>query len=216
MLAQTVDLVEVVGNYLGIVVIPIMTIILGQKVFRERKQINKFNMIRFINFCIFLTLSWLLLWEFLYESTPLGDFFIPELIISIETFSLYSFGFGFMITLALAMVTYTNRWESLYYISFFIFAGMFIVFLLGITEITIFLLPYIFAGGVISVVFLYATGFKLRDNGSLGLAIFATLLFPTLVAEKTIVGQVLAIAYPIFGIIFALGYFKLFKDKVVE
>ena len=214
MIGQTIDLVEVVGNYLGIIVIPIMTIILGRKVFRERRQINKFNLIRFINFCIFLTLSWLLLWEFLYESTPLGDVLNPELIISIDTFSLYSFGFGFMITLALAMVTYTNRWESLYYISFFIFAGMFIVFLL--TEIAIFLLPYIFAGGVISVVFLYATGFKLRDNGSLGLAIFATLLFPTLVAEKTIVGQFLTLAYPIFGIIFALGYFKLFKEKGVE
>ncbi len=214
MIAQTVDLVEVVANYLGIIVIPLMTIILGQKVFRERRQINKFNMIRFINFCIFLTLSWLLAWEFLYESTPLGEFLNPDLIISINTFSLYSFGFGFMITLALAMVTYTNRWESLYFISFFIFAGMFIVFLL--TEIAIFLLPYIFTGGVISVVFLYATGFKLRDNSSLGLAIFATLLFPTLVAEKTLVGQILSLAYPIFGIIFALGYFKLFKQKGVE
>jgi len=214
MIAQTVDLVEVVANYLGIIVIPLMTIILGQKVFRERRQINKFNMIRFINFCIFLTLSWLLVWEFLYESTPLGEVLNPELIISINTFSLYSFGFGFMITLALAMVTYTNRWESLYFISFFIFAGMFVVFLL--TEIAIFLLPYIFTGGVISVVFLYATGFRLRDNSSLGLAIFATLLFPTLVAEKTIVGQILSLAYPIFGIIFALGYFKLFKQKGVE
>ncbi len=214
MIAQTVDLVEVVANYLGIIIIPIMTIILGRKVFRERKQIKKLNMIRFINFCIFLTLSWLLIWEFLYESTPLGDFLNPELIISIDTFSLYSFGLGFMITLALAMVAYTNRLESLYFISFFIFAGMFIVFLL--TEIAIFLLPYVFAGGVISVVFLFATSFRLRDNSSLGIAIFATLVFPTLIAEKTIVGQILSLVYPIFGLIFALGYFKLFKEKGVE
>ena len=215
MILQTVDLVEVVANYLGITIIPIMTIILGRKVILERRKINKFNMIRFIIFCIFLTLSWLLMWEFLYESTPLGGVLNYELVKAIYTFSLYSFGIGLMITLALVMMTYINRWESLYYVPFFIFAGMFIVFLL--TEIAIFLIPYIFAGGVIAVVFLFATGLRLKDNSSFGLAIFSTLIFPTLmVAEKTIVGQILSLAYPIFGIIFALGYFKLFKADVVE
>jgi len=215
MILQTVDLVEVVANYLGITIIPIMTIILGRKVILERRKINKFNMIRFIIFCIFLTLSWLLMWEFLYESTPLGGVLNYELVKAIYTFSLYSFGIGLMITLSLVMMTYINRWESLYYVPFFIFAGMFIVFLL--TEIAIFLIPYIFAGGVIAVVFLFATGLRLKDNSSFGLAIFATLIFPTLmVAEKTIVGQILSLAYPIFGIIFALGYFKLFKADVVE
>jgi len=79
MLGQTIDIVQLVGNYLGIIVIPIMTIILGRKVLKERKQINQLNMIRFIIFCIFLTLSWILFWEFLYESTPLGGFLNYEL-----------------------------------------------------------------------------------------------------------------------------------------
>ena len=217
MIEQTVDLVglvELIANYLGIIIIPIMTIILGRKVILERKQIKKLNVIRFFIFCIFLTLSWLLLWEFLYESTPLSDVLNADLIISINTFSFFSFGLGLMITLAISMVSYTNRWESLYYMPFFIYLGMFIVFLL--TEIAIFLLPYVFTGGVIAVVFLFGTGFKLRDNSSLGLAIFATLVFPTLIAEKTIVGQMLSLAYPIFGLIFALGYFKLFKTEVVK
>ena len=217
MLGQTVDIIiELVANYLGIIIIPIMTIILGRKVFLERRQINKFNMIRLIIFCIFLTLSWMLIWEFLYESTPLGDVLNTELIISIDTFSFYSFGLGFMITLALVMMTYTNRWESLYYVPVFIFAGMFIVFML--TEVAIFLIPYVFAGGVIAVVFLIATGIRLKDNSSLGLAIFATLIFPTLVlvAEETLVLQIFSLIYPIYGIIFALGYFKLFKTDVVE
>jgi len=214
MILQTIDYVELIANYLGIIIIPIMTIILGRKVFLERRQIKKFNMIRLLIFCIFLTLSWILLWEFLYESTAFRDVLDAELIIAMNRFSFYSFGLGLMITLALSMVSYINRWESLYYLSFFIFAGMFIVFL--ITEVIIFLLPYVFAGGVIAVVFLFATGFKLKDNSSLGLAIFATLVFPTLIAEKTIVGQILSLLYPIFGILFALGYFKLFKKKVVE
>lgn len=214
MLGQAADIIELVANFLGIIIIPIMTIILGRKVILERKQIKKLNMIRFFIFCIFLTLSWLLIWEFLYESTPLGAVLNADLIISLNTFSFFSFGLGLMITLAISMVSYTNRWESLYYMPFFIFLGMFIVFLL--TDIAIFLLPYVFTGGVIAVAFLFGTGFKLRDNSSLGLAIFATLVFPTLIAEKTIVGQVLSLAYPIFGLIFALGYFKLFKTEVAK
>jgi len=216
MLGQAADMIELVANYLGIIIIPIMTIILGRKVFLERRQIKKLNMIRFIIFCIFLTLSWMGIWEFLYETTPLGYVLNADLVISIETFSFYSFGIGFIITLAISMVSYANKWESLYFISFFIYAGMFIVFLL--TEIAIFLIPYVFAGGVISIVFLFATAFRLKDNSSLGLAIFATLIFPTLFsfAEETPVGQIFSLAYPIFGIIFALGYFKLFKKKVVE
>ena len=215
MLGQAADMIELVANYLGIIIIPIMTIILGRKVFLERRQIKKLNMIRFIIFCIFLTISWMLIWEFLYETTPLGGVLNAELVISINMFSFYSFGLGLMITLALVMMTYTNRWESLYYVPFFIFAGMFIVFLL--TEIAIFLIPYVFAGGVIAIVFLIATAFRLKDNSSLGLAIFATLIFPTLmIAENTIVIQIFSLTYPIFGILFALGYFKLFKKKVVE
>ena len=65
MLGQAVDIIELVANYLGIIIIPIMTIILGRKVILERRQIKKLNMIRFIIFCIFLTLSWILIWEFL-------------------------------------------------------------------------------------------------------------------------------------------------------
>jgi len=120
MLGQAVDIIELVANYLGIIIIPIMTIILGRKVILERKQIKKLNMIRFFIFCIFLTLSWLLVWEFLYESTPLSEVLNADLIISINTFSFFSFGLGLMITLAISMVSYTNRWESLYYMPFFI------------------------------------------------------------------------------------------------
>ncbi len=66
MILQTIDYVELIANYLGIIIIPIMTIILGRRVILERRQIKKFNMIRLIIFCIFLTLSWMLVWEFLY------------------------------------------------------------------------------------------------------------------------------------------------------
>jgi hypothetical protein len=107
-------------------------------------------------------------------------------------------------------VFYANGFETLYYSSAFIFGGMFITFLL--TDYAGFLIPYIFTGGTIAVTFLFVTGFRLKDNGSLGLAIFASLIFPTLISEKTIIGQLMSLAYPIFGIILAFGYFKPFKE----
>jgi hypothetical protein len=187
-----------------------MTIILGIRIIREKQKKGKYNLIRVITLCIFVSLTWILLWEFLYESTTLNTILSESLIISINTFSFYSFGLGLVITLALGIVFYANRLESLYFSSGFIYAGIFITYLF--TGFTGFILPYIFIGGTISVTFLYFTGFRLKDNGSLGLAIFASLIFPTLISEKTIVGQLMSIAYPIFGIILAIGYFKPFKE----
>ncbi|MHA1916398.1 MAG: hypothetical protein ACW986_18160 [Promethearchaeota archaeon] len=211
MIEQEFDIIiGTIANYLSIIVIPIMTIILGVRIVREKQKQGKYNIIRLITFCIFVSLSWMLLWEFLYESTGLNTFLPEDMIISIYTFSFYSFGLGIVISLALGIVFYANRLESLYFSSAFIYAGMFITFLL--TGYTGFILPYIFIGGVISVTFLYFTGFRLKDNGSLGLAIFASLIFPTLISEKTIVGQLMSIAYPIFGLILAIGYFKPFKE----
>lgn len=210
MIGQEFNLIEAITNYLGTIIILIMTIILGIRIWREKKNLGKYNIIRIITCGIFLTLTWMLIWEFLYESAGLDTILSEDLIISINTFSLYSFGLGLVITLALGIVFYANQWESLYFSSTFIFVGMFITFLL--TEYTGFLLPYVFTGGVISVIFLFITGFRLKDNGSLGLAIFASLIFPTLISEKTIIGQLLSIVYPIFGIILAIGYFKPFKE----
>ncbi|MHA2007234.1 MAG: hypothetical protein ACXABO_05975 [Promethearchaeota archaeon] len=203
-------IIGTVANYLSIIVIPIMTIILGYRIIKEKHNLGKYNIIRVITLSIFLSLTWILVWEYLYESTPLNTVLSEDITVSIYTFSFYSFGLGFVISLALGIVFYANQWESLYFSSAFIYIGMFITFLL--TGYTGFLLPYIFAGGAISVTFLYITGIRLRDNGSLGLAIFASLIFPTLISEKTIIGQLMSIAYPIFGIILALGYFKLFKE----
>ncbi|MHA1932315.1 MAG: hypothetical protein ACW96X_07220 [Promethearchaeota archaeon] len=211
MIGQEFDIIiGTIANYLSIIIIPIMTIFLGIKIFREKQKSGKYNIIRIITCSIFLTLTWILVWEFLYESTTLNTILSEDVTISINTFSFYSFGLGLVITLALGIVIYANQYETLYFASAFIYAGMFITFLL--TGYSGFLLPYIFAGGVISVVFLFITGFRLKDNGSLGLAIFASLIFPTLISEKTIVGQLMSIAYPIFGIILALGYFKPFKE----
>ena len=211
MIGQGFDIViGTIANYLSIIIIPIMAIILGLKILREKKQLGKYNIIRIVTCSIFLTLTWILIWEFLYESAGLNTILSEDVIISINTFSFYSFGLGLVITLALGIVVYANQLETLYFASAFIYIGMFITFLL--TGYTGFLLPYIFTGGVIAVVFLFITGIRLKDNGSLGLAIFATLIFPTLISEKTIIGQLMSVAYPIFGIILALGYFKPYKE----
>ena len=100
-------IIESIANYLSIIIIPIMTIILGLRIFREKQTSGKYNIIRIITCGIFLTLTWILVWEFLYESAGLN--LSEDLTISINTFSFYSFGLGLVITLALGIVFYANQ-----------------------------------------------------------------------------------------------------------
>ncbi|GAH46807.1 unnamed protein product [marine sediment metagenome] len=105
MIGQGFDIViGTIANYLSIIIIPIMAIILGLKILREKKQLGKYNIIRIVTCSIFLTLTWILIWEFLYESAGLNTILSEDVIISINTFSFYSFGLGLVITLALGIV----------------------------------------------------------------------------------------------------------------
>ena len=216
MFLQSYELIiQTIANYLGLIVIVFMTMVQGIKIIQAKRKEGKFNILRAITFAIFVTLTWVLFWEFLYESTGLNKILSEEITISINTISLYSFGIGLTITLALGWVFYANRYKPLYFSSLIIYAVVIIIFFL--TRNNVAFLPYVFIGGTIAVVFLYVTGFRLKDNGALGLAIFSTLIFPTLIAEKTIIGQILSLCYPIFGIILILGYFKPYKkEKIVK
>ena len=119
-----------------------------------------------------------------------------------------------MVSLGLCLVFYANRLESLYYLSLFIFGGMIIFYYL--TGFDAWLEFYIQIAAIISLVFIYFTGFRIKDNGALGLAVFFTLAFSTLIIEMTYVTQILILSYNIFVVILSLGYFRVFKEEVIS
>ena len=108
------------------------------------------------------------------------------------------------------MIFYANRWESLYYSALFFYGGMVILFLL--TGFDIWLETYIMIFGATSIGFLYLTAFRVKDNGALGLAIFFTIAFGSVILENHWVTQISILVYSVFIFIFSLGYFKPFKE----
>jgi hypothetical protein len=197
---------------MGIIVIPLMTIVLMLKTNKEYKETQQLNIIRCYMICIFAAFSWALFWANLYESTHLLDWMPPEIIANqIFTINIYSIGVGLMVTFAVSMIAYANRWDVLYYTSFFFFIGFMLFYIL--TGFDAWFQYYIYITAALGLIFFYITGFRLKDNSTLGLGFFFTIAFLALVLGESIPGQIASIGFSTFAIIFVLGYFKPFKEE---
>ncbi len=202
---------QTIANYMSMIIIPLMTVILGKKLLKERNETGTLNIARALMFVVFVAFSWILIWEFVAESSSLAS---PELIAIIgvdsDHFTFYTAGIAVMITCALTLFAYANQLKSLYY-TFFFFYGYMIIFFFA-TGNDVLLIPYIYIGGLGGLLFLYYTGFKLKDNGSLGLALMFTLSFSALIFSDNLLSQFLTMGFSGFGLVFALGYFTPFKE----
>ena len=192
--------------------IPLATLVLGRKVLKDKKATGRYNMVRLIIFFSFLDFSIL----------ALADFFIKNLLIGLPavsipynaTFGLYNILVAVMITLGLTLIFYANRVEFMYYTPLFFFTGMYIFYLL--TGFDSWLDEYITIGGAASIIFLFFTAFRVKDNGALGVAIFFTLAFSTQFIIDGIISRIVVISYVVFIIFFSLGLFKPFKQEVLS
>ncbi|MHA1106106.1 MAG: hypothetical protein ACTSPN_10370 [Promethearchaeota archaeon] len=199
------------GYLLSALMIPLAAIILGRKVFKNKRENGRYNPVRLLIFIVFSLFAVLSILEFFVEmniSPVLNQLFGYN----IETINLYSILIGTMASLGLTLAFYANRWEAFYYLTIFIFGGMIIFYYL--TGFDAWVENYIIMTGVGSLIFMYLTGFRLKDNGALGIAIFFTLSFSTLLVESSMINQIVIITYDIFILIFSLGYFKPFKEVV--
>jgi hypothetical protein len=151
--------------------------------------------------------------EFVVSYHPESLPWLAEIFGGFEGLNLYTFIIGFIATLGISLIAVANRWEVLYLTSLFFFGGMVILYLL--TGYDAMIMPYIYISGILSVGFLYMTGFRVKDNGALGLAVFFTLAFVTVIIEEGLITRLVVIVYDIFIIIFSLGFFKPFKEELV-
>lgn len=205
--------IEQTGNVLSLIILTIMTAIVGFRFLREFKKNNYFNPIRLCIFFIFLGFSLMSLFEFLFQTLPpTSELPYAEEILGKDAdyFGLYNISLSIMITFALTMIAITNRWKLFYYLPTFIIVGMYLLYLYS--GFYAFLMPYVYGSGVISIAFLYITAFRLKDNGSLGLGIFFTLAFVSLLSSGYI-DQITVFIYLGFGIMLSLGRFKPYKES---
>jgi hypothetical protein len=104
------------------------------------------------------------------------------------TFGLYNTLVAMMITIGLTLIFYINRVEFLYYAPIFFFTGMYIFYLF--TGFDSWLEDYTTYGGVASIIFLFFTAFRVKDNGALGIAIFFALAFSTKFIDDALVSRI--------------------------
>jgi len=201
-----------IANISSAIFIPLATLVLGRKLYKDKKATGQYNMVRLLIFITFLDFSILALTEFIIKDVLLR---VPALIDPYNaTFGLYNILVAMMITLGLTLIFYINRLEFLYYTPIFFFTGMYIFYLF--TGFDSWLEDYTTIGGVASIVFLFFTAFRVKDNGALGIAIFFTLAFSTQFIDDVLISRIVIISYVVFIIFFSLGLFKPFKQGVVS
>lgn len=205
--------VQNIGYILSVIVIPLATIIIGRTLLKEKKSTGKLNDIRAIIFFIFFSFSNLVILEFFVRYQIYNSPFLAELFNgSLQGFNLYSLIVGLIASLGLMMVAVANRWDFLHYTSLFIFGGMILLYML--TGFDVILEPYIYLAGGASILFLYLTAFRVKDNGALALAIFFTLAFGTVIFNVALITGLGVLLYNVVILIFSFGWFKPFKQEV--
>lgn len=200
------------GYLLNIIIIPLATIIVGRKLLKEKKATGELNEIRALTFFILFSFSNLVILEFLirtqiYSSPVLAELFGGNF----DSFNIYSLVIGLIASLGLMLVTTANRWEFLHFAALFFFGGM--ILLYAFTGYDALLEPYIYFAGGVSVVFLYLTAFRVKDNGALALAIFFTLAFGTVIFDVPLIRGFGVIIYDVVILLFSFGLFRVFKQK---
>ena len=198
-----------IGRLLGAIFVPIASIILAQKMVKDRRARGKWNFIRIGIFLSFVLISCVNIgwWVTLYS--PIGS---PELYNAFEaTFGLHEHLNGMNVTFGLMIIVYFFKLETLYLTPLYFYFGMIIFFLFtGFQQL---LEGYVKIGGILTIFFLYFTAIKIRDNGALGLSIFSTIAMSVLFIPNPIVSTLVTIIYIVFMMYFALGYFTPFKEQ---
>lgn len=201
-------------NLLGVVAIVIMVITLIIKLIDYHDKTNNWDIIRLLMIIWFLGILYFNTWEFLYYNTPLREV-IPLSWIDTDysTIVVQSLSVPVVIVCGLYIVGHANNWLVLKIVPLIYFT--IVILLIVLIDFNALYLPSMLIGYLAVLVFLLFTGFKLKDNGALGLAIFFILTTFVGVSEsysKFILGIV---AY-CYGIYFALGYFKPFKSQTPD
>ena len=133
--------------------------------------------------------------------------------IDYSTIVVQSFSVPVVIVCGLYIVGHANNWTFLKIVPAIYFIA--VILLIYLIDFTVLYLPSMLVGYLAVLVFLLYTGFKLKDNGALGLALFFILTTFVGIAEsypKFIMG---IIAYS-YGVFFALGFFRPYKAGTPE
>jgi len=212
--------IEDIANTILLIVIPLMAIIIARRILLEKKNTGEWNKIRVLIFSVFFCYIGVVTSTFILETSPIGVSPYGKYFLShpMTILSLYVISLGLLVSLSNCLVAYANKWEPFYYTALFIFGSMFIFYFF--TGFETWVMPYIYIAAIIGISFMFITGFRLKDNGALGIGIFFTIAFSSLILStilnQSILSDILYIIHGIFGLYFALGKFQPFKEEDIK
>jgi hypothetical protein len=196
-----------------------MMIIVAIRVIREYRRTNELNYVRLFIFLIFIAFTWAIVPTNLSEVPPFNSIIRQELIgFNEETINPYSIALGLMVSLCLSMIFYINQWDVIEFTPLLFYGGLLFSYIVTSFNPFYHVLNalYIYVAAIIGITFFYITGFRVKDNGSLGLGVLFTIAFASLAFGENVIGDAFTVLIAVFGLVFSLGFFAPFKDNEEE
>ena len=106
-------ILQQIGYLLSAIVIPFAALILGIKLYREKRKTRELNYVRLIIFSIFTCFAIMSVLEY-FVFLDLFPFLSTLFGYNITEMNMYSVLIGTMVSLGLVLVSYANRWEIFY------------------------------------------------------------------------------------------------------
>ncbi|MHA1848146.1 MAG: hypothetical protein ACTSXU_10910 [Promethearchaeota archaeon] len=204
------DPIQLFISFFDFIAISIILIVSLLRLNKERKVTGKLNLLRFqINLVIFLLFIQLVFKLF----STLG--YLPE-VSSYSEFGYNTLLVGLQISIAFIVVFQVYNILYVKYAPLYFFIGL--VFFNLTTGTNILYAYFIYIGGPLMVFGLISIGIMSKNNNPLGLGIYALLLFSNILRYfmpgdiALIYDFVTSIIGHLFGIIFAFGKFRIYKE----
>ncbi len=196
-----------IANLLRVFVPIFVVVYLSTKAIREKRESGQWNIPRLLILGMFASIVWVCIWGVLGLALPTVFGWVD---VYGSGMTIVNAGMAIITAFGLSFMAYVNRIKALYYAGFFFFGGM--VLLWGLTGNDEILMWFTRIVGPATIAFLIITGFRLKDNGSLGIGISLAVMIIAAIWRGNVYAMASNIIGFLFLLVFALGGFKPFKQ----
>ena len=203
-------LIQLIRTIMGIIVFSTMIILFSKRNIKDFKEFEEWNWARTLIIIAIIgnLLNPVSRLIFMLDLAGNSNLYVEDSSI----FSLNTISTGIVVLAGLMFAIFINNWKSLQYLPFFFFIGTIWLYLTtGSIEL---FLNFNTVGGVLALIGIFEVAIRVKDNNSLGLAVFFVLQFVSFIFNTNIVllFSINFVAYA-FGLYYAAGKFKWFKDE---
>ncbi|MHA1673145.1 MAG: hypothetical protein ACTSYI_05910 [Promethearchaeota archaeon] len=198
-----------VDSYFAMIILPAMVFVLFRRNIKQYRDTSSWNWVRTLLALAITTDFSQTLIKLLYRTYDIA-FLAGIMTKDANGSSPMDFSFGFIVMFGIILTAYLNRRDEFLLFSVFFQIGTIIIYYT--TGYIQFEEYFVYIFGVVALLSLYETGFRVKDNNGLGFAIFYTMQF-SVIFELGMIGTIISITAYIFGFLLAIGLFRPFGKE---